>query len=316
MGMWIFQINLRSAYGLHVPHFIVSVSCSVGLVLVWSWSWLGLALPWSWSWLGLDPSKSWSCLGLDTLWSWSWLGLGLGGLDYNTGWCAVDVIVIDRQFAQGPSLQTIIHHHPLGSGCIQLQLAWPTPGNKVRPLYFPSCPPLINPTMTVSSDNLSTSFWRLRWWAWFMSLIPGYMLHGVWLTIFPTERSRAAYVITLLSGSAREWGTAVWEVNEPECYDFTLFSACMKKVFDRSASGAEAAGLICPSSSPAGAGFFIVQTGKSLQPCIDYRGLNNITVHNKFPIPLISSAFSSLQSGHYFTKLDLRNGSRKGMNGR
>ena len=85
MGMWIFQINLRSAYGLHVPHFIVSVSCSVGLVLVWSWSWLGLALPWSWSWLGLDPSKSWSCLGLDTLWSWSWLGLGLGGLDYNTG---------------------------------------------------------------------------------------------------------------------------------------------------------------------------------------------------------------------------------------
>ena len=53
------------------------------------------------------------------------------------------------------------------------------------------------------------------------------------------ERSRVAYVISLLSGSAREWGTAVWEAEEPECYDFTLFSARMKKVFDWLALGTE-----------------------------------------------------------------------------
>ena len=38
------------------------------------------------------------------------------------------------------------------------------------------------------------------------------------------------------------------------------------------------AGIIRPSSSPAGAGFFFVhKKDKSLRPCIDYRGLNEIT---------------------------------------
>ena len=69
-----------------------------------------------------------------------------------------------------------------------------------------------------------------------------------------------------------------------------------------------ASGLIRPSSSPAGAGFFFVsKKDGSLRPCIDYRGLNDITVKNRYPIPLIASAFSSLQGAQFFTKLDLRN---------
>ena len=52
-----------------------------------------------------------------------------------------------------------------------------------------------------------------------------------------------------------------------------------------------AAGIIRPSSSPVGAGFFFVgKKDGSLRPCIDYRGLNYITVKNKYPQPLISSA--------------------------
>lgn len=40
----------------------------------------------------------------------------------------------------------------------------------------------------------------------------------------------------------------------------------------------EEAGIIQPSSSPAGAGFFFVsKKEKSLHPCIDYHGLNNRT---------------------------------------
>ena len=67
------------------------------------------------------------------------------------------------------------------------------------------------------------------------------------------------------------------------------------------------AGLIHPSSSLAGAGFFFVRKKDgSLRPCIDYRGLNDITVKNRFPIPLISSAFNALQKAQFFTKLDLR----------
>ncbi|KAK5885831.1 hypothetical protein CesoFtcFv8_016928 [Champsocephalus esox] len=68
------------------------------------------------------------------------------------------------------------------------------------------------------------------------------------------------------------------------------------------------AGLIRPSSSPAGAGFFFVgKKDKTLHPCIDYRGLNNITVKNRYPLPLVSSAFELLQGATIFTKLDLCN---------
>ncbi len=67
------------------------------------------------------------------------------------------------------------------------------------------------------------------------------------------------------------------------------------------------ADLIRPSSSPAGAGFFFVKKDGSLRPCIDYRGLNDITIRNRYPLPLMSSAFELLQGAKVFTKLDLRN---------
>lgn len=69
-----------------------------------------------------------------------------------------------------------------------------------------------------------------------------------------------------------------------------------------------AAGIIRPSSSPVGAGFFFVgKKDGTLRPCIDFRGLNNITIKNKYPLPLIDSAFSPLHGARIFTKLDLRN---------
>ena len=69
-----------------------------------------------------------------------------------------------------------------------------------------------------------------------------------------------------------------------------------------------AAGIIRPSSSPVGAGFFFVsKKDKSLRPCIDYRGLNDITIKNKYSLPLIDSAFVPLRGATVFTKLDLRN---------
>ena len=60
-----------------------------------------------------------------------------------------------------------------------------------------------------------------------------------------------------------------------------------------------ATGLIRPSS---------FSWGKRMEASgIDYRGLNAITVKNRYPIPLISSAFATLQKARFFTKLDLRN---------
>lgn len=47
-----------------------------------------------------------------------------------------------------------------------------------------------------------------------------------------------------------------------------------------------AAGHMRPSSSPVGAGFFLVnQKDHTLRSCIDCRGLNDITVKNKYPLP-------------------------------
>uniref|UniRef100_A0A3P9JQ61 ribonuclease H n=1 Tax=Oryzias latipes TaxID=8090 RepID=A0A3P9JQ61_ORYLA len=67
-------------------------------------------------------------------------------------------------------------------------------------------------------------------------------------------------------------------------------------------------GHIRPSSSPVGAGFFFVEKkDKTLRPCIDYRELNQITVKDKYSLPLISSVFDSVQQARIFTKLDLRN---------
>lgn len=69
-----------------------------------------------------------------------------------------------------------------------------------------------------------------------------------------------------------------------------------------------ASGLIRPSTSPVGAGgFFVKKKDSSLRPCIDYRGLNGITIRNKYPLPLLDSAFAPLQRARWFTKLDLRN---------
>ncbi|XP_051543938.1 uncharacterized protein LOC127434920 [Myxocyprinus asiaticus] len=68
------------------------------------------------------------------------------------------------------------------------------------------------------------------------------------------------------------------------------------------------AGLIHPSSSSVGAGFFYVEKKDgSLRHCIDYQGLNNMTIKNRYPLPLMSTAFELLQGVAIFTKLDLRN---------
>ncbi|KAI2667311.1 Transposon Tf2-9 polyprotein [Labeo rohita] len=67
-----------------------------------------------------------------------------------------------------------------------------------------------------------------------------------------------------------------------------------------------AKGFITPSTSPASAGFFFVKKKDGgLCPCIDYRGLNEITIKYRYPLPLVPSALEQLRSARIFTKLDL-----------
>jgi Reverse transcriptase (RNA-dependent DNA polymerase)/RNase H-like domain found in reverse transcriptase/Retroviral aspartyl protease len=68
-----------------------------------------------------------------------------------------------------------------------------------------------------------------------------------------------------------------------------------------------AKGFIRPSKSPAGAPiFFVKKKGGDLRPCVDYRGLNEMTVKNRYPLPLISELLDRLGSARVFTKIDLR----------
>ncbi len=68
-----------------------------------------------------------------------------------------------------------------------------------------------------------------------------------------------------------------------------------------------AKGFLRPSTSPASAGFcFVKKKDGGLRPCIDYRGLNDITIKFRYPLPLVPAALEQLREAQYFTKLDLR----------
>jgi hypothetical protein len=66
-------------------------------------------------------------------------------------------------------------------------------------------------------------------------------------------------------------------------------------------------GYIKPSKSPMASPFFFVdkKDGK-LCPVQDYRALNDITIKNAAPIPLIPDLIDKLRGARYFTKLDVR----------
>ena len=61
------------------------------------------------------------------------------------------------------------------------------------------------------------------------------------------------------------------------------------------------------SKSPAGAPIlFVKKKDGSLRMCVDYRGLNKITIKNRYPLPLISGLLDQLNQAKIYTKIDLR----------
>ncbi|KAL0177254.1 hypothetical protein M9458_026148, partial [Cirrhinus mrigala] len=101
--------------------------------------------------------------------------------------------------------------------------------------------------------------------------------------------------IELLPGTAPPKGR-IFPLSQPE-------SEAMKNYIEEELSK----GFIRPSTSPAAAGFFFVKKKDgTLRPCIDYRGLNDITVKFRYPLPLVPAALEQLRQAKYFTKLDLR----------
>ena len=65
-------------------------------------------------------------------------------------------------------------------------------------------------------------------------------------------------------------------------------------------------GFIRPSKSPVGSPiFFDKNADGSLYLCIDYRGLNNLIIKNRYPLSLIGKSLDWLGLAKRFTQLDL-----------
>ena len=61
-------------------------------------------------------------------------------------------------------------------------------------------------------------------------------------------------------------------------------------------------GWIVPSTSPTGVPIlFALKKDGGLQLCVDYRGLNKITIKNCYPLPLVSEIMDQLVGANIFT---------------
>jgi len=52
--------------------------------------------------------------------------------------------------------------------------------------------------------------------------------------------------------------------------------------------------------------FFVDKKDKSKRMVIDYHSLNNQTVKNNYPLPLITDLINNIESKRVFTKMDLQ----------
>lgn len=57
---------------------------------------------------------------------------------------------------------------------------------------------------------------------------------------FASEEAKIAFLVSLLAGAARDWGTAVWEQQGPLCRSYSAFIAEMKHNFDHPVQGRDA----------------------------------------------------------------------------
>ena len=103
------------------------------------------------------------------------------------------------------------------------------------------------------------------------------------------------HVIELVPG-AKEFSTKLYAMSPNEQSE-------LDKFLDENLKS----GRIRPSKSPmASPVFFIKKKDGSLRFVQDYRKLNEITIRNRYPLPLLPDIMSRVKGAKYFTKLDVR----------
>ena len=79
-------------------------------------------------------------------------------------------------------------------------------------------------------------------------------------------------------------------------------------VFDEYIREGLANGTIRVSKSPYGAMAIVVRKNDKTRVVVDYRALNELTIKNKYPLPLMDELFDRVHGSKWFSKLDLRSG--------
>ena len=106
------------------------------------------------------------------------------------------------------------------------------------------------------------------------------------------------HAIDIQEGKEPPWGP-IYALSETE---LEVLREYLKKMLD--------AGKIRPSKSPAGSPILFVPKahGRGLRLCVDYRGLNRVTILNRFALPLMDELRDRVQGAKIFTKIDLKAG--------
>ena len=111
------------------------------------------------------------------------------------------------------------------------------------------------------------------------------------------EHSKYDHKIDLEPGTTPPFGP-IYPLSESEL-------RVLRKYLDKMLASGKIQRSTLPAAAPI---LFVPKPDGTLRLCIDYCGLNKITIKNCYPLPLMNELRDRLGKAKFFTKLDLKNG--------